>query len=86
MNENQSLRQSEFGSLLNYTVMDRIFSEPAAADYLGMSYRTLGRWHANGADPASITLGEECVCYPQSDLTAYVEANRVKSAAKVRHG
>lgn len=86
MNRCQSSRQSDFRLTLQDTVPGCIVSEHATANYLSVSCRTLGRWHADGADPAWITPGGKCVSYRQSDLTAYVEANRVRPAAKVRHG
>lgn len=86
MNECQSFGQYDLGSMQLLSLRDRIVSEHATADYLGVSCRTLGRWRADRVGPAWITLGEKRVGYRQSDLTAYVEANRVEPAAEVRHG
>ncbi|MBB2961823.1 AlpA family transcriptional regulator [Methylobacterium sp. R2-1] len=82
----ENKQQRDFTSLLSSPLRDRIVSENETATYLGVSSRTLGRWRADGVGPAWIALGEKRIGYRQSDLTCYVETNRVEPAAELRHG
>lgn len=53
----------------------------AAADWLGLSPRTLERFRVEGRGPRYIKLGKR-VFYLEADLAAYVEASRRSSTSE----
>jgi excisionase family DNA binding protein len=55
---------------------DQLFGEVPAADLLGMSYRTLQAWRAEGKGPPFIRAGR-AIRYRRSDLRAWMDKNTV---------
>lgn len=52
-------------------------SERDAAQYLGITQRTLQDWRLNRRGPAFIRLGRR-IAYDQADLERFLSANRVE--------
>lgn len=60
--------------------------EKAAAQYLGLSVRTLQDWRSRAIGPAYLKLGtarKSRILYLRSDLDAYAESCRVVPAGSV---
>jgi len=55
---------------------DRLFTTHQAAEYLGLSPKTLETWRCRGdrPQPRSIKLGAKAIRYRQSDLDAFILA------------
>lgn len=66
----------------------RIYSEAHAADFLGMSRRTLQNMRQTGDGPAFVKLSARRVGYSLSSLKAWVAVRSVRSTAQatVRFG
>jgi hypothetical protein len=60
--------------------MDHLLNEQQAAQVLGCSVAALRRWRLLGYGPAFVKLGR-LVRYSETDLAAFVAANRVQRAA-----
>lgn len=58
-----------------------IHKTPSAARYLNVSPPTLERWRQQGTGPKFIRVGLRGVRYLESDLDAYVEAQRRSSTS-----
>jgi excisionase family DNA binding protein len=54
----------------------RLISEKAAADYLGVAYRTLWGWRKQGRI-SHIRFGS-AVRYSRDDLDDFIQANRIQ--------
>ena len=52
------------------------FSEKAAAELLGCSYKTLQAWRQRGAGPAWLRLGPRRVAYTLDDIQRWAASNR----------
>lgn len=48
-----------------------------AANFLGMSFKTLARWRSEGRGPTFIKLNNGVVRYSTEDLLEYVDSYRV---------
>jgi predicted site-specific integrase-resolvase len=64
-------------------VMDAIRNEVEAAEYLGISPRTLQRWRVQGFGPKFVKLGKK-VGYTDRDLADYVNSSRRQSTGQER--
>jgi predicted DNA-binding transcriptional regulator AlpA len=53
-----------------------LLSKTEAAKFLGVSERTLDRWHAHRKGPARVSAGRR-VLYRFSGLTAWLDSNEV---------
>lgn len=58
--------------------MEALHPQSFAAEYLGLSERTLERWRVEGKGPAYRKLGKR-VLYGESDLSAFVEQAKRQS-------
>lgn len=56
---------------------EKKLTRPEAADYLGVSARTLANWHSTGSvNIPSYKVGRKKVLYLKSDLDAYLASVR----------
>lgn len=58
--------------------LPRRFTEAQAAQFLGVSQRTLQDWRTNARGPAFYKLSKRVV-YDETDLQAYLARNRVET-------
>jgi predicted DNA-binding transcriptional regulator AlpA len=63
--------------------MPVLLSQRQAAEYLGVSPRTLERWRVTGDGPSYIKLGRR-VAYRECDLIEHVAARVRTSTSEVR--
>lgn len=64
------------------SVSDRALTNREAAEFLGVSPKTLSNWRALGRGPAFVRYGDALtsrIAYPLSDLIAFRDAARVKT-------
>lgn len=64
--------------------MDTLLTTKQAATYLNVSVNTLNRWRWAGRGPTFAKMGD-VVRYSQSDLDAYVAANKHASTTAAQH-
>ena len=64
------------------TPAHRLLSEVDAAEFLGLSIRTLQSWRLTGAGPVYSKIGSR-VRYARADLDAFVAANRRHHTSEV---
>ncbi|AEV38408.1 helix-turn-helix transcriptional regulator [Pseudovibrio ascidiaceicola] len=57
-----------------------LITEAAAADYLGISIRTIQAWRVRGGGPNYVKLGK-AVRYRPSDIQAWIEAHLTSSTS-----
>ena len=57
-------------------------SQQQAADYLGVSERSLERWRVEGSGPRFCRLGHRRVVYRRDDLDAYGDARTFASTSE----
>jgi predicted DNA-binding transcriptional regulator AlpA len=63
-------------------IRSRALRTPAAAQYLGLSPKTLQAWRLRGADdpgakgPRYIRISDSCVVYERAELDAWLNAKR----------
>ena len=62
--------------------MSRMFAEKEAAEQIGCTFHTLRKWRLLGKGPRYHKVGR-LVRYAETDLAAYLDANRVQPAAQV---
>lgn len=60
---------------------DRLLNEQEAADFLGVSIRTMQNWRHRGGGPSYIKLNSRSVRYQLSDLKAWIEAQKAESTS-----
>ena len=63
------------------SLLTRLRDEHAAADFLGVSVKTLRGWRCRGGGPAYRKLGA-AVRYADEDLTEFVEAARRRNTSE----
>lgn len=64
------------------SVTDRALSNREAAEFLGVSPKTLSNWRALGRGPAFVRYGDALtsrIAYPLPDLIAFRDAARVET-------
>ena len=61
-------------------LVERLHNEAEAADYLGLSVKTLRRWRWAGKGPRFLKLGG-AVRYDPADLKAFIDAGRRTSTS-----
>jgi predicted DNA-binding transcriptional regulator AlpA len=61
--------------------IDAALSENQAAEFLGVSVRTLQAWRVRGGGPQYVKLGR-AVRYQRRELVAYQRLNTVRSTAE----
>lgn len=61
---------------------DLLVNTTQAADYLGLSPRTLERWRVGGGGPAYVVLGSKSVRYRRSALDAFLAAGERTSTSQ----
>jgi predicted DNA-binding transcriptional regulator AlpA len=59
---------------MNMKEQQNVFSEPQAANYLGVSAAVLRLWRSEGKGPRHFKAGEKLVRYRRADLDVWVEA------------
>jgi excisionase family DNA binding protein len=62
--------------------MPTLFKQKQAADYLGVSERTLEKWRLDGVGPRYTKVGRG-VRYPEAGLVEFVEAGLRRSTSEV---
>ena len=67
------------------SVENALITEAAAADYLGISIRTIQAWRMRGGGPIFVKLGKS-VRYRPSDIQAWIEAHLASSTSEVEAG
>ena len=60
------------GTEANTLVKEGLLDESEAADYLGLSPRTLQNWRVRGGGPDYVKLSGRMVCYRLVDLNDWV--------------
>jgi predicted DNA-binding transcriptional regulator AlpA len=55
--------------------LDRLIREQDAADFLGMSVRTVQGWRLKGGGPHYIRAGNKAIRYRRRDLMAWTDQN-----------
>jgi hypothetical protein len=63
---------------------DPLLTEVQAADFLGLSIRTLQAWRTKVCGPAFVRAGR-AVRYRRSDLMRWIEANTVSNVGRRDH-
>ena len=66
------------------TRLEGYLRPPQLAEWLGVSLRTLSRWHAERTGPPRITMGR-LVLYRLEALHQWLEANEGHARASTRH-
>ncbi|SFL23902.1 DNA binding domain-containing protein, excisionase family [Pseudovibrio ascidiaceicola] len=64
------------------SIENALITEAAAADYLGISIRTIQAWRMRGGGPIFVKLGKS-VRYRPSDIQAWIEAHLASSTSEV---
>ena len=62
-------------------IEDGFMREPVAAQFLGLSARTLQRFRQEGTGPQFIRMGVRRLVYSRADLVAWMEGHRQRRAA-----
>ncbi len=63
--------------------MPQLLTETEAADYLGVSPRTLSNWRTRGGEgPDYVKVGAKTVRYDLEDLKEYIAARRQNSTSE----
>jgi len=60
----------------NQTLTNTYLSRNELAEFLGISARTLDRWHAQRRGPKRVQVGN-FIRYRQSDVSAWLDSNAV---------
>ena len=66
----------------NQNYWSGLIDEKGAADFLGVSPRTLQLWRQRGGGPQFIRLSIRCVRYRRSDLRDWADARVANSTAQ----
>lgn len=66
--------------ITNADVLRRLLAEREAAEFLGVSFRTLQAWRVRGGGPRFCKIGRT-VRYRPSDLTIWVEGQARESTS-----
>ena len=61
---------------------DGLLTEKQAADYLGLTPRTLQLWRTRGGGPSYHRIGWRSVRYSMSDIENWLESKRFASIAQ----
>ena len=61
----------------------RSITEKMAADYLGVSPRSLQAWRVSGKGPQFIRYSPRCIRYRLEDLDEWLEKRRVRSTSEI---
>lgn len=72
------------GELYDGPTGSRLLSTAEAAEFLGVSRRTLEDWRRNGRGPKFVALSRNAVRYRLIDLEAWVESRAAPHTAKAR--
>ncbi|WP_208981970.1 helix-turn-helix domain-containing protein [Pseudovibrio sp. Ad46] len=64
------------------SVENALITEAAAADYLGISIRTIQAWRVRGGGPKYVKLGK-AVRYRPSDIQVWIESHLTSSTSEV---
>lgn len=64
------------------SVENALITEAAAADYLGISIRTIQAWRVRGGGPSYVKMGKS-VRYRPSDIQSWIEAHLASSTSEV---
>ncbi|WP_084404752.1 helix-turn-helix domain-containing protein [Pseudovibrio sp. Ad13] len=62
-----------------------MITEAAAADYLGISIRTIQAWRVRGGGPSYVKMGKS-VRYRPSDIQNWIESHLTSSTSEVGAG
>ncbi|EBI5827183.1 DNA-binding protein [Salmonella enterica] len=64
-------------NIYEHTSAERKLTRPEAADYLGVTTRTMANWHSSGRVKIPFyKVGKKKVLYLKSDLDAYLDSVR----------
>ncbi|WP_181951993.1 helix-turn-helix transcriptional regulator [Pseudovibrio ascidiaceicola] len=64
------------------SVENALITEAAAADYLGISIRTIQAWRVRGGGPIFVKMGKT-VRYRSSDIQNWIESHLASSTSEV---
>lgn len=67
------------------TDLDAALNENVAAEFLGVSVRTLQAWRVRGGGPRYVKIGR-AVRYQRRELVAFQEVHTVNSTTDARQG
>lgn len=65
--------------------LDKLIPESSAADFLGISPRTLQNWRVRGGGPPYVKVAGKTVRYRFRDLLAWIEGNIRYNTSKTAH-